>query len=179
MRTICPLVLVAMLCASLSPHARELGPPEQVVLEGRGLRLAGQARRAHLLGTVDVYTVAIYLDGVSDRERLASEDVAKALRIDVTYTEDLRRPIALDWRRELIPRLESQAVAHLRGSFGALRHGDAVQIEYVPAKGTAVRVNKAVAVAGAHHELMLAFLDHWLGDRPVSEEIKRTLLASL
>jgi hypothetical protein len=27
--------------------------------------------------------------------------------------------------------------------------------------------------------LMLAFLDHWLGDRPLSEEIKRTLLASL
>jgi hypothetical protein len=26
---------------------------------------------------------------------------------------------------------------------------------------------------------MLAFLDHWLGDRPVSEELKRTLLAGV
>lgn len=51
-------------------------------------------------------------------------------------------------------------------------------VEYVPAKGTVVRVNRAVAVSGAHHELMLAFLDHWLGQRPLSEEIKRTLLGS-
>jgi hypothetical protein len=34
-------------------------------------------------------------------------------------------------------------------------------------------------VSGAHHDLMLAFLDHWLGDRPVSEELKRTLLAGV
>jgi hypothetical protein len=34
-------------------------------------------------------------------------------------------------------------------------------------------------VSGAHHDLMLAFLDHWLGDRPVSEDIKRTLLAGM
>jgi hypothetical protein len=53
-----------------------------------------------------------------------------------------------------------------------------VLIEYVPGKGTTVRVNKAVAVGGVNHDLMLAFLDHWLGQRPVSEEIKRTLLAS-
>jgi hypothetical protein len=51
-----------------------------------------------------------------------------------------------------------------------------VQIEFAPEKGTTVRVNKAVAVSGGHHDLMLAFLDHWLGQRPVSEEIKRTLL---
>jgi hypothetical protein len=69
-------------------------------------------------------------------------------------------------------------MAHLLGSFAPLRHGDVVQIAFVPAKGTTVRVNKAVAVSGAPHDLMLAFLDHWLGERPVSDEIKRTLLAS-
>ena len=51
-------------------------------------------------------------------------------------------------------------------------------VEYVPGKGTAVRVNKAVAVSGAHHDLMLAFLDHWLGQRPVSEELRHALLGS-
>jgi hypothetical protein len=35
-----------------------------------------------------------------------------------------------------------------------------------------------VAVSDANHDLMLAFLDHWLGQRPVSDEIKRTLLGS-
>ena len=58
-----------------------------------------------------------------------------------------------------------------------LNVGDVVLVEYTPARGTFVRVNRAVAVSGAHHDLMLAFLDHWLGDRPVSEAIKRALLA--
>ena len=40
------------------------------------------------------------------------------------------------------------------------------------------RYTVAVYVNGwAHHDLMLAFLDHWLGQRPVSEDLKRTLLA--
>jgi hypothetical protein len=53
-----------------------------------------------------------------------------------------------------------------------------IAVEFVPAKGTTVRVNKAVAVTGAHHDLMLAFLDHWIGERPLSEELKRALLRS-
>ncbi|HET7220111.1 MAG TPA: chalcone isomerase family protein [Vicinamibacterales bacterium] len=180
MRTIRALVLLVASCTAMSANARQLHPPEQIVVEPTGrLQLAAQARRSHLLGAVDLYTVAIYGAGAIDRARLASVDVAKALRIDVTYIEDIRRRVALDWRGELVPRLEPAAVAHLRGVFAPLQHGDAVQVEYVPAKGTIVRVNKAVAVSGAHHDLMLAFLDHWLGERPLSEEIKRMLLASL
>jgi hypothetical protein len=153
--------------------------PEHIAVDGaRQLRLVGQARRTHLLGTVDLYTVAIYSNAPTTGEGLTSAKVAKALRIGVTYTEDLRRRVAIDWRRELVPRLEPQAVAHLRGSFAGVRNGDVIAVEYVPAKGTIVRVNKGVAVSGAHHDLMLAFLDHWLGDRPVSEDMKRTLLGS-
>jgi hypothetical protein len=130
----------------------------------------------HLLGRVEVYSVAVYVDGGGDRTTLASSDVPKALRIQIAYQDDLTRPIALDWRRELVPALDAAPAAHLRGTFAPLRHGDVVLIEYVPSKGTAVRVNRAVAVTGASHDLMLAFLDHWLGQRPVSEEMKRTLL---
>jgi len=37
-------------------------------------------------------------------------------------------------------------------------------------------VNKDVAVSRASHELMLAYLDHWVGQRPLSEELKQALL---
>jgi hypothetical protein len=134
--------------------------------------------RVHLLGLTDLYGLALYVGGSTSRENLLSPDVPKVLRIQVIYEEDPRNRIGLDWRGELVPRLESAATAHLRGSFAPLRGGDVVLIEYVPGKGTTVRVNKAVAVGGVNHDLMLAFLDHWLGQRPVSEEIKRTLLAS-
>jgi hypothetical protein len=166
-----------ILGAAASSLAREVLPPEQITVgRSKPLRLWSQAHRADRLGTVDLYTVALYGDGAVDFARLASPDVAKAVRIDVTYRLDLQRPIAVDWRRELIPRLESHAVAHLSGSFAPLRHGDVVQVEYVPQSGTIVRVNEGVAVPSAHHDLILAFLEHWIGDRPVSEAMKRALL---
>lgn len=173
------LVCALLWGTTTSPHAREVHPPEQIVVNGSDpLRLSGHARRMHLLGTVGLYTLALYSNGPIDRTRLASADVAKVLRINVTYEDDLGRPPTIDWRRELIPQLAPSALAHLRGTFAPLRRGDIVQIVYVPAKGTSVRVNRAVSVSAAHHDVMLAFLDHWLGERPVSEEIKRTLLAS-
>ena len=174
------VVIALIVSATASLGARENRPPEHLTVgEREPLRLRGHALRTHLLGTVGLYTVALYSDGAGDHARLASADVPKALRIEVTYEDDLRRRVAIDWQRELVPSLEPQAVAHLRGSFAPLRRDDVVLVEYLPEKGTAVRVNKAVAVSGAHHDLMLAFLDHWLGNRPVSEEIKRTLLPGM
>jgi hypothetical protein len=129
----------------------------------------------HLAGLEDLYKIALYATPPFDQSQLLSPDVAKALRIEVTYERDWRRP-AVDWFRELVPRLEPAAVAHLLGVFAPLRRGDIVLIEYAPRRGTTVHINRSTAVFGARHELMLAFLDHWLGQRPVSEDIKRVLL---
>jgi hypothetical protein len=92
------------------------------------------------------------------------------------YEADPRYLLTLDWQRELIPPLDAPAAAHLRASFAPLQHGDVVLIDYSPRKGTSVRVNKLVAVSGVNHDLMLAFLDHWLGQRPVSDEMKKALI---
>ena len=154
-------------------------PPTHAPDGGAPLPLAGQAKRVHFLGTVELYGLAVYAEsGLVDRSRLASSTTAKALRIEITYENDLRRRVPIDWRRELIPALEIAAIASLRGTFAPLQHGDVVLIEYVPSKGTSVRVNKNVAVSGINHDLMLAFLDHWLGQRPVSVEIKQALLGA-
>jgi hypothetical protein len=37
--------------------------------------------------------------------------------------------------------------------------------------------HESLSVSGANHDLLLAFLDHWIGQRPLSEEIKQSLLA--
>ena len=104
-----------------------------------------------------------------------SPDVAKALRIEITYEEDFRRQLTIDWQRELVPPLNLAAIEHLRQTFAPLKRGDVVQIEYTPSKGATLRVNRAVVATGVNHDLMLAFLDHWLGQRPVSEELRRAL----
>ena len=172
------VVLIAV-ASFQSPATAQNGVPPPA-LDGPGsLPLLAQATRAHLLGLVDLYTIALYAKPPFDRAEMLSADRAKALRIEVTYEPDWHRPALVDWQRELVPRFEPPAVvAHLRGTFAGLRRGDIVLIDYAPGRGTSVRVNSSIAVPSAHHELMLAFLDHWLGQRPVSEEIKQRLLAS-
>jgi hypothetical protein len=173
---LCSLVLV--LSTGTLSRAHDATPPDQLVLDGAGpLPLAGHASRTCLLDT-PVYTIAVYVAGSLERGHLAAADVPKVLRIAVTYVDDLQRRHPCDWRRELVPSVEPAPSAHLRGVFAPIQNGDLVLIEYVPRKGTTVRINRTVAASGADHDLMLAFLDHWLGQRPVSEELKRTLLTA-
>ena len=182
-----PRTFTAFLCAaaiaapSLVSAERPQQPSTITPQGGTPLQRAADATRTHLLGLVDLYTLAIYTDAPRlDPERLTSPDAAKAVRIEVRYQEEasLRRRAPADWWRELVPTLEPDATTHLRRAFAALKRGDVVLVEYVPGKGTTVRVNRAEAATGANHDLILAFLDHWLGQQPVSEAIKRSLLGS-
>jgi hypothetical protein len=175
MKSSAPILLLLM--TSLA-QAQSANLPTTFAPEGApALPLAGQATRAHLLGTVDLYDVAVYAEApLRERSRLVSPQTGKAILIAITYENTLRRQVTIDWRRELIPPLDGRAITQLRGTFGALQEGDVVVIEYAPGRGTSIRVNKGVAVSGIDHDLMLAFLDHWLGQRPVSEEMKRALL---
>jgi hypothetical protein len=151
-------------------------PPPTVSPAGSApLALVGTATRAHL-ALDDLYTIALYANPPFDDAQMVSADVAKALRIEVLYARDWRRPPVVAWFGELVPRLEPAAVAHFHQMFAPLRRGDIVLIEYSTRKGTTVHVNRSIVILSAPHELMLAFLDHWLGQRPVSEEVKRALL---
>jgi hypothetical protein len=168
-----------VLTVAAAAFAQPGDPPTTLAIDGGGsLPLAGHAVRAHLVGTVPAYVISLYFDGpVRDRARLASPAAAKAMRIEVTFASDLERRFPVEWRRELVPRLDPAAERHLYGTFAALRRGDVVTVAYSSAARLSVHVNDTVVVSRGHHDVMLAFLDHWVGQRPVSEEIKAMLLA--
>ena len=110
--------LLIVLCMSASLRAEDEFPPSELMVEGAGrLPTAAHARRTHLLGAIEIYSIAVYVDASTlDLARLASPDVAKALRIEIAFEEDPRRPFPFDWRRELVPTLEAAGTAHLRGA---------------------------------------------------------------
>jgi chalcone isomerase-like protein len=175
---VCALAL--LLSAALSVDAQSIEHPPTLTPEGgAAVPKVSEARRVDLLGAVELYSVALYAEGAAvEIGRLISPDSTKALRIAIGFKEELNRRVSFDWRRELVPRLESGAAAHLYGAMASVRQGDVVLIEYAPGKGTTVRVNRTVAVAEANHDLMLQFLEHWIGQRPVSEEIKQSLIGA-
>lgn len=173
------LSLLLVVTTATAPAQVERHPPATIALGTSSLSLVAQARRTHLLDTVDLYGVAIYLpDHLPLRPALSDPQVAKVLRVEVHAADDLAQRSTIDWRSELIPRLNAAGSAHLRNAVGALRRGDSLLVEYSPQLGTSVRINKTVVVPSASHDLMLAFADHWLGQRPVSEEMRRQLLGT-
>ena len=172
----CTLTIVSI-CAMPLPAQSVEQPPAVTLAGGQSLPKSAEAIRTVELGVVELYGIAIYADASPpNRAQLASPSTPKVLRIAVAYKDDLRRRASFDWRSELIPIVEPAAAVHLKGTFAPLQHGDVVLIEYVPERGTTVRVNRSVAVENADHDLMLAFLDRWIGQRPVSEDLKRALL---
>jgi hypothetical protein len=151
--------------------------PADVRIGFATLTRVAEASRTDQLGGEALYTVTVYAEERPlDLAHLARADVAKALRIAVVSDEDPFNPLTRPWRRELVPGLDRAATTHLLAILGAVRKGDVVLVEYEPGRGTTIRGNAGTVVTRAPHGLMLAFLDQWLGQRPVSEDLKRTLL---
>src|SRR5688572_5558609 len=89
-------LMAAVFAAMTSPASAQTAqnPASVSVDVGATLPRAAQATRVHLLGLLDLYNIALYAAGpAGDLQRLASPDVAKALRIEITYEEDFRRQL--------------------------------------------------------------------------------------
>ena len=159
------------------PAALHGQSPAEVRVGYTPLALVAEGSRTDQLGGEALYTVAVYTDAKPiDVAKLAKADAAKALRIEVVGDDDPFNPLTRAWRRELVPRLDRAAAAQLLAITASVRKGDVLLVEYEPGKGTTIRGNTNTIASRAPHDLMVAFLDQWLGQRPVSEDLKRTLL---
>ena len=172
------VALVAMILSWAGPPAAgHAQSPSEVTIGYTPLMLVAEGSRTDQLGGEALYTVAVYAEARPlDLGRLASADAAKVLRIEVLSDDDPFSPLARPWRRELVPSLDPAAAAQLRMITASMRKGDVLLVEYARGKGTTLRGNRLTVATRAPHGLMVAFLDHWLGQRPVSEDLKRTLL---
>ena len=114
------LVMLSVLVASISaaPRARaqqNVPPPVLASGDSAPVDLTGHATRNYLLGLIDFYTIALYAGRTFDSAQVLSPEVPKAIRIEVQYEPDLRHAVTIDWRRELVPRLDQRAATLLHG----------------------------------------------------------------
>ena len=150
--------------------------PEMLDVGGRSLPLKSQATRSEMFGLVDLYQVALYAPAnISSVEGLRPKDVPKALRVEVQYNGSLPDEVPSGWRSELDPALNKEQSAKLRSAYAKLEPKDEILITYVPERGTTLRVSGNEVLTNAGYEVMAAFLDIWLGQTPVSEDVKDAL----
>ena len=164
-----PLVLYSSVISTV--HAF----PRRLTIGGHSLALNGQAVRSKLFGMIDLYRIGLYLQQqTSDTSRIGP-DAPKALRLEVLH-DTRSRYLPEDWRDELLALLTPQDTERLRAAYAKIQAGDIVTISYIPGEGSRLAVNHSTILQSHGGELMRAFLDRWVGEDPVSADIKAALL---
>lgn len=169
----------AVLVAGLAVH-NLAAAPQTVQVANHTLTRVSEATRSRLFGLLDVYRVSIYVPrGHATLPALWSAGTAVALRVEVLYNGPLPDHIPSAWKKELMPVLSAAQAQLLKKGYARLESGDVIEIRFVPGGGTAVSVAGRPVLTDRGFELMAAFLNIWMGQTPVSEDVKRELLRGL
>jgi hypothetical protein len=173
--TLGPMLSVALVLLLAVPLLA-VSLPETLQVGGQRLMLAGQGTRTELV-FVELYSVALYLPhNMSKPRAIEGASVPKALRVQIRYDGSLPDRIPAGWRSELMPALTQQQQQQLLQQYQKLQQGDVITISYAPETGTTVAVNGGQILQDESDQVMNAFLDVWIGQTPVSEDLKQALL---
>ena len=170
-------ILCALLAGAFffSAAARaEIAPPPALDVGGAELVLNGYGER-EIMWT-DVYRAGLYLPRRSSLpDYVRDPAVAKAIRIRILY-KDLPDRMPAEWRETFEAELNRELLGRLKRAFRRLEQGDVLLFSFRPGGSTEIAVNGEVLLTDPGHDLMLALIDQWMGDRPVSKNLRRLLL---
>ncbi len=181
--------LIALLLMFLPLHAfamnvAGLDLPEHARVQSRKLVLNGAGIRTKLF--FKVYVAALYLE---EKKTTAADVLAdvrvKRIELHMMRTVDgddfkdaLNKGINANTTPEEHAALDTR-LSRLSGVFrevGSVSEGDIITLDYSPRAGTVVSVNGKVHERINGMDFFRALLKIWLGDKPVSEDLKKGLL---
>lgn len=143
--------------------------PETLVLSGCGTR--------EILWT-DVYRAALYLPRPSRNTAvILSDDTPKSMILHAVYDGTYPDDMPDDWHDRLRGEVDYEVLRATRNLFARLEQGDTIELSYTPAAGTVMRHNDHVVLEGEPHDTMATFLELWIGSDPISDNLRRLLLA--
>ncbi len=167
-------------------HAREIAGvklDDSIEMPGSGkLVLNGAGIRYKFF--FKIYVGALYLaDKQSDANALLAKDAASRMMMHITYDEVPREKLVDAWiegfnsnNSEATMQLIQQKLDRFNGWFTDLKQGDVVLLDYLPAEGTRVTIKGVQKGVIEGREFNRALLSVWLGEDPVTEELKDALL---
>jgi len=126
----------------------------------------------------DIYVLSLY-NGVYDGSFDGAYDgveTARMLRMDVVYDGDMPPGIPDDWRPSLSKVVSQAEIDTIDAAFSKLAKGDVVQFTYIPKTDESyVLVNREVRLGTVGNGLYETIQAMWLGDKPISDKIKRNI----
>ncbi len=184
--------LVAIITLALSfsiVHAREVAGvdlPETVTQETGMAPLALNGAGIRKKFFFSIYVASLYLPAVSDDPAAILEaDQPNRVQMDMLYSEVAKDKLVDGWNEGFESNQTAEELKPLRerierfnGMFETLVTGDQVQLDYLPAQGTRVRINGEQRGVIPGHEFNQALLKIWIGESPVTSSLKRGLLGA-
>jgi hypothetical protein len=157
--------------------------PRTMTFENKTLQLNGAGSRSKMW--VEVYIQALYLSILSqDPKEIINDDLPMSIRIEITSalvsSGKLTKAIHIGFEKSAGDNFETlKPKMELLKSFLAdeITKGDVFELTYNPAdKSIWIIKNKVFKGKVEGFEFKKVFFGIWLGDKPVDEELKSSLL---
>jgi len=183
---ICCCLLLASCAGVQAKELEGVMVQETVVMDdGRELHLNGAGVRSKFF--FDIYVIALYLEHqVNTVDQVLAEDGRKRVAMHFLYDKVERDKLVAAWDegfvgntgagelRVLQPRIEQ-----FNSLFRDAVKGDIIILDYVPGIGTKVLINNEEQGVTPGKDFNDALLRIWLGEKPVTKDLKKELLAGL
>ncbi|SDO62109.1 chalcone isomerase family protein [Desulforhopalus singaporensis] len=180
------LIVFALLLGCLPAQAKEIsGVQVQETVRtpaGRELRLNGAGIRAKFV--FDIYIAALYLGKqTAAAEEVLTDPGPKRVVMHFLHKHVAAEKLVAAWNEgfaannstETLDSLKAD-IAAFNGFFTDVNRGDRVILDFDPTKGTSVTIAGQKKGTIANREFYPALLKIWLGDKPVTEKLKKQLL---
>lgn len=178
------IILFVLVLFSFSVQAEEIAGvhiDEQITLGSESLKLNGAGVRSKFV--FDIYVAAFYsVDKVKKVEDLNFQQPMR-MAMHFVYDEVSKEKLTDAWNEGFEDNLSADEFIRLKnrisrfnGLFETVKKGDVIELDFVPAKGTTVSINKDEKGSVAGNDFYKALLLIWLGDEPVGDDLKAALL---
>lgn len=175
------IMLVALSGLALAVEIKGVRFSDTLVVDQTELRLNGVAVLKWAM-LFDVYAGALYLPGGVPGQAW-SNDVAK--RLELSYFREIEAKGFAEasdkiLQDNLLPaeyRALAKRLQTFYGFFRDVKPGDRYSINYIPGKGTELRLNEQPLGQVPGSDFAAAYFGIWLGAEPISKEFRDRLLA--
>lgn len=189
MRTRLLSLLVLLPLLSLPAHALDVGgvqiaPTAKLDSDGPTLVLNGAGVRKKLF--ISVYVGALYLPkkAATVAEVLAQTGPRRVL-MHFVYDEVSAAKLVEAWNEGFAANHSDAELAALRARieqfnalFSTVKKGDVITLDYRPGEGTRVNYNDKTKGVIPGEDFNRALLTIWLGEKPVTDALKKALLGA-
>lgn len=182
------LIAVLLLCVSMQAAALELEGvklDDKIQLDNSSIVLNGAGVRSILF--FKMYVVGLYLpEKQNNAEAVLSNKSVKRIALHVLVGDADSERFLNGFRKGILKNHDEREVEALRERMATFDHlfdaaktlykGDVIALDWKPGNGTRVSLNGKELGVIAGEDFYRALLSIWIGEKPVSSDLKKGLL---